>query len=785
MASSYDTFGKALLKASCLMDVDGISDTTVSLCESLHTLGVQSRRVADFYKKQIVAPLDSKLSTHRTTLDSLGHKCVAARSQCFETRKRALRAKSKYMRTARLAENEFYVWKRAIQKTGALVAEAPPKTNIPLDDTSSIPTWERSIRQYGGKGALTETEALIAKLHAVVSAQTRYQELVENENDSVAYAQKMESEALDVLEDVETSRILYFAQSVIEPLCTSAYEKINLLPGKAFETGESGSLDLKKGKDLLSNIFQRQTTTYEEGSARVEAGSLGIPMDCPSLRDDVKREVTEIEAQIKIAHILNEVLEALATAFLGLEEGLMVNCSLTSTERLEVMALVALGPNAAQVWGDIVKLFEDEGVVVREMALSIENLRVEKIEGLLESAQRDIRTENENDDRNWKTLCESARLETKAAARYRNVQVLREKARERMVAVDAPDKEDEEARYITRNPQKNRVTKALFAGGEAMKKLQENARVAMAKNQLNEADQNAAKEQQALDDASRLKEQAISDYKRVTENRIETLRKIKSQMKLDFANISTTLIEKTKLLETARKHNTKAKVPVGSLLVETLMDDLNAWRTTSRDKVLASRQNVEGSDDGNLSVQDEGYKMAAVMSGSELIQSIFNLMEYANPPPDFIGNLEEGPHEDDSVIRPDSSFDSNASISVQSEGEEESSHCAEECTTVPPSASQVPVSTSSETTKDIKHETTIGEDPTARHKDDFLRHFWRDKSKESLPPPILQTISCTYRPKEKGGFRIPAIPGRVYTTRDSMYFLSVDGKQLVLPWGKM
>lgn len=68
------------------------------------------------------------------------------------------------------------------------------------------------------------------------------------------------------------------------------------------------------------------------------------------------------------------------------------------------------------------------------------------------------------------------------------------------------------------------------------------------------------------------------------------------------------------------------------------------------------------------------------------------------------------------------------------------------------------------------------------HEEAFLRQFWTGKSNDEKPPALLQIISCAYRPKEKGVFSIPALPGRLYTTREKLYFLSSDGKQFVLPW---
>lgn len=64
---------------------------------------------------------------------------------------------------------------------------------------------------------------------------------------------------------------------------------------------------------------------------------------------------------------------------------------------------------------------------------------------------------------------------------------------------------------------------------------------------------------------------------------------------------------------------------------------------------------------------------------------------------------------------------------------------------------------------------------------EFIEQFWSDKDDLEPIPNILKIVTCAYRPKEKAGFLIPNLHGRLYTTVDTLYFLALDGKNFILP----
>jgi len=285
--------------------------------------------------------------------------------------------------------------------------------------------------------ALNQTDRLVKKLAMAKSCLARYEDLVENKNTLIGYAQTIESEALDVIQAVETSRIRFFFDSVLRQLSSLSTDGLNSLPSRTSEIDETVARDLKRGKDLLANIFAQQSFLYEEGLAQNDVEALGLPGACAKLRNDVKKELSEISTNIKTVQIVNEFLESLRTACVTLKEGLKINSAPSNMESLGSMALLdAMGCLAAKIWRAVVRAFENEGIFVSEFASTVVAPQAQKLETALESAQRDLKSESDFDDRNWKLMCDTARVETKAASRYRHVKAQQTKAREWLTPTD-------------------------------------------------------------------------------------------------------------------------------------------------------------------------------------------------------------------------------------------------------------------------------------------------------------------------------------------------------------
>lgn len=830
IATTYDTFGKAILKASQSIhpdnfkipntntsdneidsnEGDGIqsfTDKTQSCFGAIRTTGSLSQGLAKYYTSQVVARLTTVLSDNRNVLETHGRRYVASRTQCMETRNRALAARSKYFRAIRSVEKAFRQWQKARDAAIATMTE-DVDTTITLQPDA--PEWEKPIRQYG-KVVPKQTDLLVTKLEEMEAARVRYEELVDVENDAVTYANEMESAALDAMQGVENDRIRFFLESVVKSICEVDESKLQRLPvsQESFDlkggTVETTSIDLKKGKDLLANIFIRQTISYEEGMGRTDAETLGLPIATGQFRDNVKKQVSIAAALIKASQTLVEFLDSLGSALILLEAGLKTDSTPSNPQQqpLGAMAFNAIGPIAAEMFKGLVQIHEAQSTAAKILASTLANLSLEKLERPLESAQRDLRAEKDFDDTNWKTLCEIARTESKAAARYRQVRAQQEKARERLQSADSTGTDDMGG---SSTPQKGRMSKALFAGGEAMKKFQENARLAIAKSNLNEAEQVAAKEQQTLDEATATKSQAILEYKRVTETRIMKLEATNKKINENLATILDSIQMGMEQLNQARTNALSTPLDGGNRTYEVLMQDVAEWLQSAKDRIEANRKiavinEEENQNNGN----SESYRLSVVLSNSELVNNLLCLRDIEEQPPAFITNVDntasESSDDERDVRAMDSSVDTNGSVASRKSFSQEIPTPEKKTGTDP----SMPV-TITEDTKRIQQGGTattkvVGKNSPVEHKDStaessmtgtstphasymnaFIQQFWNENDAASSVPQVLQVISCSYRPKEKAGFLIPVLLGRLFTTTDKLYFLALDGKSFSLSW---
>ena len=169
IATAYDNFGKALVKASQSIHPDNLkipntseneaqssegdgvisfSDKTQSCYGAVRTTGSLSQGLAKYYTGQVVARLSTILSDNRNVLETHGRRYVASRTQCIETRNRALAARSKYLRAIRSVEKSFRQWQKARDAAIQTMNDNEDiDTSIPLQPDA--PEWEKTIRHLG------------------------------------------------------------------------------------------------------------------------------------------------------------------------------------------------------------------------------------------------------------------------------------------------------------------------------------------------------------------------------------------------------------------------------------------------------------------------------------------------------------------------------------------------------------------------------------------------------------------------------------------------------------
>jgi len=121
-----------------------------------------------------------------------------------------------------------------------------------------------------------------------------------------------------------------------------------------------------------------------------------------------------------------------------------------------------------------------------------------------------------------------------------------------------------------------------------MKKLQENARMAMLKTVLTETDESAVKNQQALDDASTAKGHVVEDYKKVIMERIEKLRNINKEIVVTIKNITEAIAKGTKSFNRIRKEELSKQIDARSVSIDSLMSDLEDWKVFAVNRIEAN-----------------------------------------------------------------------------------------------------------------------------------------------------------------------------------------------------
>jgi hypothetical protein len=549
---------------------------------------------------------------------------------------------------------------------------------------------------------------------------------------------------------------------------------------------EESATPVKKPNDFFKNILKNNSHDHEEGIGLMGASTLGLPEDVGNLRDEVRSCIAIRASRIQVTRALAANLEeivAAASAFAsGLEnrmgqEGYNDKAKLRNPDPLIAVMKRNEGPHVRKYWDSIMTNFGENAGLARQLAQDLRLLRREMLDTFLLRAEKDCKTASESDDHRWKHLCDTARIETKAQMRYQQANSQFEKARERVKSVDSEMGKSEHGEgkaklHAGMSKALGNVFSILPDGGEqAMQKmLNPDARRAIAKTNLQEADQKESKEKDALDAAVVAKGQSLKTYKASAENLVYTFMK---EDEAGWADMEATIKSILSSFEDFRsyRYGSLDRSSTAAAGPDARTSDIAEWTARAETHIAKKAEKEDDSPDPNKI--DRGFALKAELEESGTVHKLLTLTEVDGDEPD----LGEG------------STDSHSSTTSS---EQASDSKGDDLLNSPVARVHSPptISTSEKETISIPSRSpprspprkaeSLGHASDAAETELFLAHFWSDREDGEEPPTVIESFSCAYWPKEGEGYLSPLLHGRLFLTSNAMYFVGWGDKKIVL-----
>eukprot|EP00980_Cylindrotheca_fusiformis_P023807 scaffold11032_cov122-Cylindrotheca_fusiformis.AAC.8 len=449
------------------------------------------------------------------------------------------------------------------------------------------------------------------------------------------------------------------------------------------------------------------------------------------------------------------------------------------------------------------QVFDSEAASALKFVESMNGLSM-KLDPFLDRAGLDLQTSIAADATEWKKLGDASRLESRAQTKYNQIKLQREKARERASSADAssitslsddgsPRREENgaEENDLTNTPSSSRMGKfgSMLAGTEAIKKLQNNALNTISKMTLK--DERVAKEKQAFDDAAKARSNATDGYISRTKKRIQKLQSEDAQGWDNLKSLIESVVKSVDELCAARPEaRSESLSQVKKISFDTLLGDVEAWVESSKKAIAEAEEEMIFAALNKDPDIDTGYSMSVVLENSDSVYKLLELRGDEDEVPEL--GIEQVVISQDKIeevgslgLMQDQALDSNSSAGRDDEEQDlddENQKSLQRSLSTPAKSDDNDLGEDSKK-HSISFDDAQTEDEAAKEealRQTFIKNFWSDR--DDKPPTILQTISCSYRTKEKGSFLIPQIHGRSFTTSVELYFLAWDGKSFILPW---
>ena len=455
------------------------------------------------------------------------------------------------------------------------------------------------------------------------------------------------------------------------------------------------------------------------------------------------------------------------------------------------------------------KIFEVEADALIRLTIILQKLRKETFEPFLAAADRELKPGLDAEDAAWGQLCDAARGESKAEARYRQTVAQHQQARGRIRSVDpAGDKSQDESNdrgrtksddarsEIDKSPNKMTVAfgNLFFPLPNGGTGAIADFRAKLAKNTLTDADQKEARERQAMQDASSAKTKMMSSYKSYSMDRIAKLDESDQKGNKKLKAAAESVINGVDEFRKAR--NVALKEPSSINAIKSLVSDLINWTETAKSQFATRIEKVPhpavaAKDSGSplTDKDDTGFALTLDLVKSSATYRIFQLDGTESSLSEM--QVEVGLKSNIvPVLDDDSKVPKDKGTMIRSESaspvmDDNNSHADFKRFNSAPfdrdnAMSEVIESCQSASKTENQNAVT----KTERHPDfsAFVEHFWANKADGEVPPKIHSVIPCVFRSKENGGFLASALQGRLFATSDAIYFLERSGRKFLLRW---
>jgi len=458
-------------------------------------------------------------------------------------------------------------------------------------NTSSYCYWEKELRQFGEKhGLAKQCELVIRASEEAQAAQTRYATGVAEENASVEEVQDAERMALDAIQCLEEERIVFLI-GLLDRLLQDEKESLenmslNLASVEPFDLADGNHRELPipsstSSSTTTTSLFMspRRRAQSDDGPAINETRMLQLPDNIAEMRDNMKSLIGRQLGRLKTLKLVAAFNEGMASAIesfaTSLKGQLETNSSTVVLNKNE-------GANVLGSWNSAIGSLEMYPKHAEVLAKQIRRGNTQ-LQHILQSAEREAKAFQEKEEFRWKSLCDAARVESKAKMKHKQCVADLEKARARLTLVEgeqvsgsdggagdgdnnggpsnSPMKSRAQSTKMDRHMNKamGRMFSILPGGGEDVmnKVLTPQQRQAIANRQLDEAQAKEEKGKESFEVARSVKQQAIVSYETEAE---ATEAKFKSEERNEWNEMQKSLVCSVDAMQHFREGQLKSVV---------------------------------------------------------------------------------------------------------------------------------------------------------------------------------------------------------------------------------